>query len=426
MQSAALNRSKYILFLFVIYIAGSHLRISIYSGGKILVPMFLMIASGIAAVILARNRFASEAGIPLLILVVLLLVQPVLSSADGGDISSTYRSRIQLLLAASCALGMIYCLRDVDKGDLFKTAIVLWLLLLALAVLEFFALRDVFGSIRDFLYGSSGRFVYREDERDMELYGRLRPTALASEPSFLGDTLASLTTLAYFSGSAGIRRRIKIAAVMFIISYIAAPSLKILFYVFALSAWVCLPLLVRKIGGSVTVVVIAMTVAIALTFGAWVLQSDLLAARSSTGSFFGRLIVGYFAAVDTLQEYPILGLGVGNTEKAYDYIAGAWDSTGAFDLFPWYRDLKATDLLTNGFWWMIIFLGVVGFAALVAVLLVIMRIYGLFYASLALFCTWIIWYAGSAFVDPQSWFILMIYSVGAWYEVQPKFRERHV
>lgn len=426
MQSAALARTKYIIFLFVIYLIGSHLRISIYSGGKILVPMFLMLASGIAAVVLMRNRFVSEAGVPLLILAVLLLVQPMLSPPDGGDISSTYRSRIQLLVAASCALGMIYCLRDVAREHLFKTALVLWLFLLALALLEFFALREAFGSIRDLLYGSSGRFVYREDERDMELYGQLRPTALASEPSYLGDTLASLTTIVYLSGSAGLRRRIQIAAVMFVISYIAAPSLKISFYVLALSAWICLPLLVRRFGAGMTAAVIGITIVVAITFGGWVLQSDLLAARSSTGSFFGRLIVGVFVAADALQDYPILGLGVGNTEKAYGYIAGAWESTGAFDLFPWYRDLQATDLLSNGFWWMIIFLGVVGFAAFVAVLLVIMRIYGLFYASLALFCTWIIWYAGSAFVDPQSWFIFMIYSVGAWYEVETKFRERDV
>jgi hypothetical protein len=31
----------------------------------------------------------------------------------------------------------------------------------------------------------------------------------------------------------------------------------------------------------------------------------------------------------------------------------------------------------------------------------------------SLICALILWYAGSAFVDPQSWYMLVVFSVGA-------------
>jgi len=92
-----------------------------------------------------------------------------------------------------------------------------------------------------------------------------------------------------------------------------------------------------------------------------------------------------------------------------------WNDAGAFSLFPWFRNslLQAQDLMSNGFWWQWMFLGLLGGSIFTAIMLWLLRALGVAYPLRTILCCWIIWYPGSAFVDAGTWIIFAIVSLTA-------------
>ena len=144
-----------------------------------------------------------------------------------------------------------------------------------------------------------------------------------------------------------------------------------------------------------------------------------------SGSFYGRIVIGPTVGWNVLTTYPIYGYGIGNEEGLYPVIAQVWQGSGAFQLFPWYLDLPATDLMTNGFWWQWIFLGAGGGLIFTMLTLRLLSQIGVEMPLRTLVCTWIVWYSGFAFVDPLSWYVVVVFAVGA---VPPRkaVRNQHI
>lgn len=410
----SIRSSTIIITLFTIYLIGAHLRLSLYSGNSILVPMYLMIASGALVSLFSIKILVHAVGLPIITIIIFIIAQPFLSYTLGTRQEISITSSIQLLVSIIISLSFVWALSTVDRMRLWRMLFVFWASLIALALIENSGFRPFFDGIRDILYGGADRGIYASDLRDMELYGSVRSTVFASEPSFLADSLCSLVLLMFMlDPQRGLLSSwIRFGAMQFL-CILVSPSFKIVFYIAALLLWQYWPRNPRSqlfIGLSLPIFALVL----------WLLSPSLLpilegmlGQHSETGSFYGRVEVGPSVAAKALVNSPFFGYGLGGADEVYPIISSIWFESGAFQKFPWYVDLGARDLMSNGFWWQWIFLGLAGGMVFIVLLLRLMDGIGITNPIRALVCTWIVWYAGSAFVDPQSWYMLIIFSIGS-------------
>ncbi len=308
----------------------------------------------------------------------------------------------------------MYAVSLIDPAKLRRMLLGLWVVIIALALAENLFLKPVFDQIRDVLYAGSGRFVYLAEDRDLQIYGQIRTTVFASEPSFLSDTLSSIIVMVFLLGrKAGDIRSWALLIAMVFISFSISPSFKISFYLIALFVWQLWP---RNLRGAVLLLFLLAVLMVA-TWGAIdiarALLNDSTASHATTGSFFGRIGSAHLVGIDALSQFPILGFGIGNREDVYRIIVEVWHRTGAFSLFPWYSGFGAEHLLSNGFWWMWIYLGIAGGGIFLSLTVKALRGVGVTNPWRSMICASIVWYAGSAFIDPQSWYVVVVFSVGA-------------
>lgn len=400
--------------LFVLYLIGAHLRISFYAGSSLLVPMYPMLFSAAILTYLYRGELFAQAGPVFGLLFVFIMAQPIFSSAPGSGFSETILGRLQFLISVVSALAVIKALSHVQASRIRRLVLILWVCFIVLALLETIGLKPLFDAIRNVLYSASGRGIYESDSRDLALYGKIRTTVFASEPSFLADTLAAFYLLFFFlhprRGSLG--SWIALGA-MFTISFVLSPSIKVVFYLLALIVWHFWPKDFKSFIRLLAFLALFGLVLLVLWQDLSLYVLNAVGGYSQSGSFFGRIRVAPDVGMAALRDFPLFGYGLGNDDGVYAVVAQAWQDAGAFILFPWYRELPASDLMSNGFWWQWIFLGWFGGAVFVVLMLRILGTLGVALPLRSLVCTWIIWYAGSAFVDPQSWFIVALFSIPA-------------
>lgn len=407
------KKERLILALFSIYVIGAHLRLSLHSGGTVFVPMFMMVFSGLAVAMLFSRAIWRRIGLTFLILCAFFSVQPLLG-AEVYNYGTVTKNVVQIMISIFLAMAIVFGLRNVRKDKLRRVVLFLWISFIILAFVEITFLKSTFDLIRDFLYSGTGRGIYSATERDIGIYGQIRATALASEPSFLSDTLAALIVMTFMlSPNIYAWRPWALLVAMTLVSVMVVPSFKMAFFILALFFWIFWPQSLLKTS-TVMLVLFA--------FGAvFLVSSDVFLSfiisfggnHADTGSFFGRIGSAHVVGSEALSMFPVFGFGVGNREAVYPIIVNTWNTTGAFSRFPWYSDGQAENLLSNGFWWMWIYLGIVGGLFFLWMISQILRRAGVQTPWRSMACAAIVWYAGSAFVDPQSWFVVVVFSIGA-------------
>ena len=405
------GRAQIAYVLLAIYLVGLHLRLTLYTGsGSTLVPMYLMLLSGGLLAVAQSEKLLRLAGQMLIATLLFIIVQPFITWAPLSGGSETFLSGLQLFAAMVAAMAVIYTSSRLDAGGLRRLFFGFWAVLMLLAVLERAGLRPVMQSLQTALYAGSNRGVYSAELRDIELYGQVRASALASEPSFLADSWLSMAILVFLldKNRGSIQSWIRLL-VMLGIGYSLAPSLKIAFYVIALLLWHFWPRTSRAAGG----------VFAGLVLVGWLLytlraETDSLLSRFGSvesGSFFARITVAPDIGIEALRNYPFFGYGFGNHEGMTSFMRDVWQSTGGFARFPWFSPASGQGLLTNGFWWEWAYLGLIGGAIFTYLLARLLLALDVKHPARVIICSWVVWYSGFAFVDPASWWVVAMLAI---------------
>jgi hypothetical protein len=402
------NQDWLVKFLLVVFMIGFHTRISIYSGGAIIVPMYLCLFSGAGIFVLALQRGLGRLLAPLLGVVGLIVLTAFSAGAFGGDIVALVRGALQLSASIVIAAGLAVVLGGESMRGEDRFFLVLWAVFLVVACVELIpAVRPVFDRVSSALYAGSARGLYASLDRDLQLYGQYRPKAFASEPSFLAATLSTLNLLVLFTGMhRGRRRALARYFVMLVIAYLVAPSLSALFYLTAAMVFVFWP----RTAGLKAMAVGALLLAVGALAAFPLTSVNVLSAHQRSGSFFGRITAGPFVGVQSLIERPLLGYGVGDSQAVFPTVSRVWSEQSAYSAFPWYGGLGSTELMSNGFWWQWIYFGVVGGILFVMTLFGVLRAMGVLRPLSILVSVWIVWYAGAAFVDIVSWTAFAVFA----------------
>lgn len=397
--------------LLAVYLVGLHLRLTVYtSSGSTLVPMYLMLLSAGFLAVAQADMLIRRLGRLLFVLVLFIVVQPFITWAPLSGGSDTLLSGLQLFAAMVAALAVIHTASRLEAQGLRKLFFGFWAVLMLLAVLENAGLRTLMQSVQVALYAGSNRGVYSAELRDIELYGQVRASALASEPSFLADSWLSMAVLVFLldrnrgSGPSWVR-----LVLMLGIGYSLAPSMKIFFYVLALLVWHFWPRTSRAVAGVLAGLVLA-------GWLLYVLSAEISSVMSrigsvETGSFFARITVGPHIGAEALRNYPFLGYGFGNHEGLTPLMRDVWQATGGFSRFPWFSPAAGQGLLTNGFWWEWVYLGVLGGIVFTYLIMRLLASLDVEHPGRVVVCSWIVWYSGYAFVDPVSWWVVAMFAI---------------
>lgn len=412
--AATLRRSSLVLALFALYIVGAHLRLSIYAGTAIVVPMYLMLFSAAIATLLFLDELIARMGGELLLIALLLLALPVLGGAPGNDFRNTLTGTLQLFASIVAAMAFACALRTLAPARTRR--LILWLFagLIALSLLETAGLKPAIDALRDALYSGSGRHVYEATQRDIAIYGRVRATALASEPSFLADTICFLALASFFLDPARGRPAswLRLLGLMSL-GALASPSFKMVFYLLGAAIWQLWPGTLRGALGLIA----GLGVGAGLAFLFRTPLIGLLLAGAGdhlvSGSFYGRIGVAHTVGLEALRRQPLFGFGPSNDAGLHPILLQVWQDSGAFALFPWYLGRPAPELMSNGFWWAWCFLGLAGGAMFFTLVARLLRKAGTAHPWRCLLCTWVVWYAGAAFVDPRSWSVVLLFALDA-------------
>ncbi len=385
--------------------------------------MYLALFAAGALALLFFSKILSCIGATFLFLILYIAALCAVSLGSAEFLGDILLGSTQLVASIFTACAVIVALSSVNPNRLRRLLRVIWIIFIVLAVVETLGFKSFFDSVRDVIYSGSGRFVYSEALRDMSIYGRVRTTVFASEPSFFADTISSLTLMIFFlDPRRGTPKSWIYFSCMFALNYSLVPSFKMIFYVIASLVWQFWPRntattirIFMTIVAIFAVLYMSFSTAIAYNFSnAWqqILDSSI-GRHLASGSFYGRVVVGAAVGIEALSQHPLLGYGIGNTDGAYPVVAQVWSQSGAFSRFPWYYHLSAKDLMSNGFWWQWVFLGILGGAAFNLLVFKLLTRAGVEKAFRTIFCSWIVWYAGAAFVDPVSWFVVVVFSVGS-------------
>lgn len=408
------RRSVLVLFFFGMYVIGAHLRISIYSGDSMIVPMYLMLLGAGMVGLLYLPALLKKVGPTFAVFVLFIMLQPVLTGAPNSGLGSDITGKAQFLVSVAGSLALLAALSKIERPRLRKFALVTWAVFIFLAYLESIALKPVFDAVRESLYAGSDRGVYDSIDRDLQIYGKIRTTVFASEPSFLADTLGSLILMIFLLSPkpGSVRSWIELGA-MLAVSFTVAPSFKLAFYLAAGAVWVLWPSTRER--AKIILLLIASLVSIYLLFGRELvmLYFRVFGDHLDGGSYFGRVVAGPLVAAEAIQRFPLWGFGVANDDGVYPIVAHIWQSTGALSAFPWYAEGSAKNLMSSGFYWQIVYLGIAGVIVFVSILRQMLLVLGVIIPMRTIICTWIVWYGGAAFVDPQSWFPVVIFGLGA-------------
>lgn len=413
----AKNQAKLIKFLLVIFIIGFHTRLSIYSGGAIIVPMYLCLFAGAGMFFVALQQRMGKLLGPLLSAVGLIFGTAFFAAIFGGDIVALIRGALQLSASIVIATGLAIVLSgEIAKGE-DKFFLMLWFAFLAVACVELIpSVRPAFDQVSSALYSGSTRGLYASLDRDLQLYGQYRPKAFASEPSFLAATLSTLNLLVLFSGMhRGKRTALVRYFAMLAVAYAVAPSLSALFYLTAAMVFVFWP----RSAGMKALAVGSLLLAVGILAAFPLTSTSVLSAHQRSGSFFGRITAGPYVGLQSMIERPLLGYGVGDSQAVFPTVSRVWSEQGAYSAFPWYAGLGSTELMSNGFWWQWIYFGIIGGILFIFILISLFRSMGILRPLSVLISIWTIWYAGAAFVDIVSWTAFAVFASAGMAERRP-------
>lgn len=393
--------------LVVLFIIGFQTRVSLYSGNTVILPMYISVLSGLSMLFLCRKKIGSRTLKAMGAIFALLIAELFINMAMGGDVLNLTKGVVQLSISIAASIGFALTLHLIPKDKAQRLFFTFWCMFIVLGAIELIpAVRSIYQFITDLIYAGTPRGIYASINRDIEIYGHYRPKVFSSEPSFLAATLSVLSILTLFTASKDKRSRPYLEyCIMAAVSFALVPSVSDFFYIAAASICYFWP---QKALTRITVSLAISTLAIAIPIAQLNMPANLFEQHQKSGSFFGRITAGPIAGAQALVRRPIAGYGVGDSEATYPLMADVWANNGGYTRFPWYMGLRASDLMSNGFWWQWIFMGAIGGALFTGLIGLLLRSINVKNVVPIILGTWIIWYAGAAFVDIVSWSVFGI------------------
>lgn len=399
--------------LCLLFLVGIYLGIALPLPGGIPLPAVL---AGVSGLLLLTKHMAELRTAHVLAVgsALAVAVISVLVSADVSLLGEKFKGFVQLTYSLLVAFGFFLVARHYTREKFATIFLALTLTILLGSAMETFipAVKAASDSFRGMIFDSG---VYSADRRDLALYGRVRPKFFTSEPSFIafGYTLFAFCWYVVSRQAGKVVCYVGLLALGYFL--IRGPTILLgitlvpIYEIFLASRR-------RTVAGNtrldlsravVAAIATCLLVIIGFILGWEVLEPRIDGIVSGRDpSFFARILAPTLIARDVLTLYPFAGVGLTGWESLEQMIVQLYATTNhlAYDV----QFDGASQSLTNYFWSLWIFMGLIGGLAFVVAMSFLLRSLGV--PSLAFcWCVWIVFgQAAGGFVTPRTWVVLAL------------------
>jgi hypothetical protein len=382
------GKTSFRIMLCVTTLLSIFLAIHLSFAGSLLFPYAAAFATSLTLICLESRRISSGVVIAACLLLMATVAFFALSIPYALAPSRRLLSLAQLYIALITNYGLFLGLSSLKSRTVSRLFLCVAVFVLIIATLEvYFGLRPLVDAVRSVIH----REYYDDTSRDIQLYGALRPTVFASEPSLVGIfwglslcgwLLADVNRFGF--------RRLVVASLLTAsaVFVIRSPTI---FYAVAVCV---IGLLVYRLRRSANPGVRLAKSALLLTCFIVVIASTslLMQAADDFGgvvenivkgeSFYSRQIGPYRLASSMADTSPFFGFGLGGDAEMTPYamdafspaienmIAGA--NAADVDSVPGmalnFSEGKTSHLLTNSFWQFWISFGILGGTVMAALM----------------------------------------------------------
>jgi hypothetical protein len=396
-------------WLIVLYLLGIYTSVHIYSGGRLLVPVFVAGIAGFLLLIKNHKRIRVR-HVKAIILIVAIVWLSVLFKGVDAFFIERVKGGIQITYSILLAYGFFLEISRWKKEQVAKLFYYASLLIIIGCALENYTPFKILSD--NFRYAVFHSGIYDALDRDIGFFGRERPKLFTSEPSHVSKFLLFSITLWLALSLKNRKFYIKAILVSLAAAFVTGSPSLVLIVPISLIIAVYLegnglyPFLKRMSIGkflSYFVVILLMlgTLTVAVTT---VLSGRLTAMIEEEGSIIIRVVAPPLITFDVLQEYPMWGAGITGKEMVADKIF--YRLTDDFGLTYITEIEWATNMVTNAFWLHWIYLGLFGGILMGWAIYLLMKVLGVKHYLYCLFLILIFSQTMGGYVGPKTWTII--------------------
>ena len=346
----------------------AYLELSLYSEGALLFPNF---GSFLLACI---SAFHNRRLIELRHLVWLTTISGFALVTTGVAIVSWSSDPVENLLSLAqfvvsvfTAYGIFLATIGIARRQLAFLVGSILLVMIAGAALETLdPVRALSDYVRNLIYDRDILYIF--ERRDILQYGAIRPNFFAREPSLVGVHIGFAMAVALIAAPRmTTKTKLLLAFVVTVVTAWVVRSPTVVFFA-AIVAFA--PLMLPNAQGrrpiieraafvtALTLIVFTGPIASFLAEGIRGPVSDFV----YSGSFYMRMVGPPAAAIAVVEQSPIVGVGVGGYDVAFSIVRSVYAAQGAFIYHPYLLpETDARYLISNAFWELPLFFGLVGF-----------------------------------------------------------------
>lgn len=395
------------VFLFVVSLIGLYTQFHLYVGGRIVFPYPLPNLIGMAAFIHYALNYNFLPALTKVILLLLFSLVGVIVAFLNGYSESAIGKHSQLLFSIFAGYGLCTIILQIERERLRRLLVrIAWGILITAFAEVYLGAQNLMTQINSVLYSWRPLGFYTAADRDLALWGVVRPLVFSTEPSLVGIWgSVFMVGATILSASSPWKRYLVLIAYIGVLLFIARSTTAILILVAYMAATVFdkrnslakhLMLFLSSLG------VVAMLAFTSLLTRVGRYLQDV--------SFFTRITGPYTTTLETFHFSPLFGLGLGNDRLLEAIVFDVWARAGMLGRAAEYVQAYGLDgMLTNNFFWIWINLGVVGGLFLVVVVIAFVRHLGSFPGTLVVMTTVGTWMTVGGFVDIRSWFFLYFF-----------------
>lgn len=403
--------------LLILYLLGIYLGLDIRLAAGVPVPTVLSGIAGAVMLLKHMHRLRDEQT-GMLLLVIVLFLGSIMFAADAGFLKKRFTGLVQLSYSLIIGYGLYITTLAFERSTVARIFGWFCVIIVVGCALETYI--EAFRAFSDMVRGIIFDFgVYVADQRDMMLYGQIRPKLFTSEPSAVtfGFTLFAFCWYVLSEWRWKLVGYGLLFAAAFVLmrgpTLILGLTLLVPYEIFlaprretASGSKYNLERGTLAVGAAGLLTIVALVIGI--NFYAERIQ-DIQ--QGTDPSFFSRITAPFLVALEVVREHPVAGIGLTAEDSINGLVKQVYAQGG--NLVSDFEFASAKHALTNYFWTHWIYLGLVwGGVVLVGVTLYLRALK----APSIMFC-WSVWailgQASGAYVSPKTWTVMYLACVVA-------------
>ncbi len=395
------------VFLLHLVLIGLYTQFHLYRGSTILFPFVLPNLIGAFVFVSYISRYNVRPSLSILGAIAIFSIGYLIAALVGGYFGQAMSKFVQLVVSIFSGFGIAILITRIGPDRLRRILLRLSVGILITAIAEaYLGFYPIMLKINEVLYAWRPAGFYIDAGRDVANWGAVRPLVFSTEPSLVGIWGSVLMIGATMLSTAQDWKRYAILiAYVVVLLFVTRSTTSMVILISHLVA----TLFDRRFSLSKQLVVLG--VAIAMTIVLTLSSAATLVGQYAEGtSFFARILGPYMTTIEVLRINPIFGLGLGNENALETIIMDVWNRTGMLAASMHYiKQWGITGMLTNNFFLLWIYFGVVGGLIFLGIVFALVRQLGRYPMVMVALTSFGVWMTVGGFVDARSWFFVYFF-----------------